>query len=163
MSKLMLLGVLAGGLVGRTLLGQDQVPPTVAMTSARETRTVTLRVTVFSPDKSLLVPFCGEGEGGTETLCSLSVRVEVQSRAGWRTMRPRQRNVVLGGVPPDKWKVRVISAGGRHDFFFAFTKDDFLVGRGQRLRIVIDTWLDEQSMRSHGQPIQVTSPAFDCP
>ena len=78
-------------------------------------------------------------------------------------MKPGYREVVLGGVPPDKWKFRLIPAGRRHDFFFALTKDDFAVERGQRLRVVVDAWSDEQSMRSRQQPIQLASPAFDCP
>ena len=118
---------------------------------------------MFSAEKELLVPYCAKGEGGTETLCNLSIHIEVETRAEWRPMKPRHREVVLGGIRPDKWKFRLIPAEQRRDFLFAFTKDDFAVHRGQRLRVVVDAWSDEQSMRTGQQPIRLASPAFVCP
>jgi hypothetical protein len=114
--------------------GQTTSKPTAEVTSARVTRTVSLRVNVIAAERQLLVPYCAEGEGGTETLCNLSIHVEIETREGWHPMKPRLRKVVLGGVPPDNWKFQLIPAGRGRDFFFAFTKDDFAVEHGQRLR-----------------------------
>ena len=165
MSKRVFPIVLTGALLAmaQALPSQNASKPTAEVTSAQVSRSVSLRISVFSPEKDLLVPYCGEGEGGGESLCNLSIHVEVETREGWRPMKPRFREVVLGGVPPDKWKFRLIPAGRRHDFYFVFTEDDFAVERGQRLRVVVDTWSDEQSMRTRQKPTQLASPAFDCP
>jgi len=78
-------------------------------------------------------------------------------------MRPRFKEVVLGGMPPDKWMFQRIPAGRKHDFLFTFTRDDFAVETGQQMRAVVDAWPDEPSMRARQGSIQLTSPAFDCP
>src|SRR5205807_7830384 len=135
--KLVLLSAVTGPLFATTQApsGQSVSHPTAGVTSVRISRTVSVQMTVFSAKKELLIPYCAEGEGGTEILCNLSIHIE--TRAEWRPMKPRHREVVLGGIPPDKWKFRLIPAEQRRDFLFAFNKDDFAVHRGQRLRVVV--------------------------
>ncbi len=59
--------------------------------------------------------------------------------------------------------VRLLPAGQAHDFSFTFPKEEFAVERGQRLRVVVTAWSDEQSMKNDKQAIQLASPAFECP
>jgi hypothetical protein len=143
--------------------GQDASTPTVSVSLADATRSVPFEITVVSGQKDIIVPYCGEGEGGSETLCNLAIHIEVESKNGWHRIKPRYPEVVLGGVPPDKWNPQVIPAKHRHDFYFAFSKNDFAVERGQRLRIVVYAWPDEPSMRTGRDPIRLTSAAFNCP
>jgi len=164
MCKQTLWGILLEVLVATVRLsGQTAATPAADVVDARSSLTVSLRITVSSAEEELLVPYCSEGEGGTASFCNVAIHIEVKTPEGWRRMKPRHREVVLGGVPPDKWKLQRIAAGRRLDFSFAFTKDDFAVDRGQRLRAVVDAWHDEQSMRTGQQPIQLVTPAFDCP
>jgi hypothetical protein len=45
----------------------------------------------------------------------------------------------------------------------SFRKEEFAVERGQRLRVVVNAWPDEESMKTDKQAIHLTSPAFECP
>src|SRR4029077_1869996 len=143
--------------------GQNASTPTVRLSRAYAVRSVSFAINVVSGQKDIVVPYCGVGEGGSEALCSLAIHIEIESKEGWHRIKPRYREMVLGGVPPDKWKPLVIPAKHGHDFDFGFSKNDFAVERGQRLRIVVYAWPDEPSMRTGRDPIKLTSAAFDCP
>jgi hypothetical protein len=143
--------------------GQDASTPRVSVSRVDAVRSVSFEITVVSGQKDIVVPYCGVGEGGSEALCNLAIHVEVQGKDGWHRIEPRHRERVLGGVPPDKWKPLVIPAKHGHDFDFGFSKNDFAVEGGQRLRIVVYAWPDEPSMRTGRDPIKLTSAAFNCP
>jgi hypothetical protein len=149
--------------IGQPLLSQNTPKANASVANVQLIETVSLQLTVFSPETQLIVPYCGEGESGSETLCNLAIHVEVETGSGWRPMRLRTTDAVLGGVPSDRWKVRQIAAGRRRDFVFAFPKNEFAVEHGQRLRIVIDAWPDEHSMKMGGAPIKLTTAPFKCP
>jgi hypothetical protein len=142
---------------------QNAATPTVRVSRVDAVRSVSFEITVVSGQKDIVVPYCGLGEGGGETLCNLSIHIEVESKDGWHPIKPRYREVVLGGVPPDKWNPQVIPAGQWHNFDFGFSKNDFDVEAGQHLRIVVDAWPDEPSMRIGRNPIKLTSTTFKCP
>lgn len=165
MAKRMLLGILTGLLLATTQIvsGQNSSTPRVDVPRVQLIRSVSIQIRLFSAEKELVVPYCGEGEAGTESLCNLSIHIEVETRGGWRPMQLRHSDAVMGGIPPDKWKFQIIPAKSWHDFFFAFSKDEFAVERGQRLRVVVTAWADEQSMRTGDHPIHLTSPPFECP
>jgi len=165
MAKRVLFGILTGVFLAttQTVSGQNLSKPRADVPRVQLIQSVSIQVTLFSAEKELLVPYCSEGEGGTESLCNLSIHIEIETQGRWRPIKLRHSDAVMGGIPPDKWKYRVIPAENRHDFFFAFSKDDFAVERGQRLRVVVTAWPDEQSMRTGKQPIQLTSPPFGCP
>src|SRR5205807_9135945 len=86
--KLVLLSAVTGPLFATTQApsGQSVSHPTAGVTSVRISRTVSVQMTVFSAKKELLIPYCAEGEGGTEILCNLSIHIE--TRAEWRPMKP---------------------------------------------------------------------------
>ena len=152
-------------LFGITLPLSSQSPPRANASIADVVliQTVSVRITVSSPETQLFVPYCGEGESGSEALCNLAIHIEAETRDGWRPMRLRTTDAVLGGAPSDRWKVRQIPAGRRHDFVFAFPKNEFAVERGERLRIVVDAWPDEQSMKTGGAPVRLATAPFECP
>jgi len=103
MPNRVLLNILAMVLLGTTqpLSGQIATKPSVQMTSVELAHLVSLRVTVFSPDKDLLVPYCGGGDDKPEYLCVLPSYLEVQTSKGWRRMKLRHGGV-MGEVP---WNV----------------------------------------------------------
>ena len=49
------------------------------------------------------------------------------------------------------------------EFIFRFSRDYFEVDPGQQLRVVIDVWKDEQSMKDGEEPIKLYSQPFKCP
>lgn len=165
MTKRVLLNGLTIVVFGMTqpLPSQNASKPSACVTEAQVSHSVYVTIRLFSGDKELFVPYCGEGEGGTEHLCNLPTHLQVATRKGWMPVKLRHPDAVLGGVPPDRWRVRRIAAGQWHDFLFFFPKDDFAVETGQRLRYVVDVWPDEQSMRTAGRPIQLATPPFKCP
>jgi len=145
------------------LFGQRPQKPRAEVSNVQLTRSVLIEVTMFAADKILFVPFCGESDAGTKSLCYGPARVEVQKRGNWRPVELRHRDAILGALAPDRRKAEKIEAGGRGRFILAISKDDFAVETGQRLRLVVDAWPNEQSARNGGQPIQMVTPSFGCP
>jgi hypothetical protein len=164
MAKRMLLGILTTALLATTLVlsGQNASEPSVRTKSVEVTHLVSVEITVLSPEKDLVVPYCGDGGGRTESLCILPAYLEVHTNQGWRHVNLRHGGV-LGGVPLNLRKVQLIPAGKNHDFSFSFRKEEFEVERGQQLRVVVAAWPDEQSMRTDEQPIHLASSSFECP
>ncbi len=147
----------------QALSGQNASKPSVQTKGVDLTHLVSVEITLFSPEHDLLVPNYGNGEGRAESLCIRPAYLEVQTSRGWQPVKLRHSDAVLGSVPLDQRRVRLIPAGQKHDFSFAFPKEEFAVERGQRLRVVVTTWPDEQSMKDDKQAIQLASPAFECP
>jgi hypothetical protein len=164
MPKRVLLNILTIVLLGTTqpLSGQIATKPSVQMTSVELAHLVSLRVTVFSHDKDLLVPYCGGGDDKPEYLCVLPSYLEVQTSKGWRRMKLRHGGV-MGLVPLDRRKVQLIPSGKSQDFSFNFRTEDFEIEHGQRFRVVVTAWPDEQSMRADEPPIRLASQSFQCP
>ena len=146
----------------QTLSGQNASRPSVQITRVELSHLVSVRVTVFSPEKDLWVYCCGEDADKTEHLCVLPAYLEARTNEGWRRMELKHSGV-LGGVPVDRRNVQLIPAGKNHDFSFGFRTDDFDVKRGQSLRVVVTAWPDEQSMRNDEPPIRLASLPFKCP
>ena len=157
-----LLGVLLG--VTGSLSGQQISEPSARIKDVRRSQWVSVEISVSASDKDLFVPYCGGGGTDTEFLCSLPTRLETKAKKGWSPVNYREGiAAVLGGLPSDKWKVRVVPAGQQHTFSYGFPKNDFGLERGQVLRYVVPVWPDEQSMRNDGQPILLVTPPFKCP
>jgi hypothetical protein len=110
----------------------------------------------------MFVPYCGEMEG-VPILCMTAVRMEVEAKQGWRPANLRTTFGVLGGMTLDRASGKVVAPSTTVFFVFRFSRRFFEVDPGQRLRVVVDAWADEESMRSGGRPTQLSSPAFECP
>lgn len=167
LSKRRIFALLIAILFGRGSLisGQAGSKPNVQVTDVRVWRTMSITVSIFAGDRDLVVPYCGLGGSSRESLCGppTPTRLEVQTAKGWHPVGLRTNDAVLGALSPQVWKARLVPARKWHVFSLLFSKDDFAVETGQRLRLVIDAWPDEQSMRSGGRPIQLTTTAFECP
>jgi hypothetical protein len=113
--------------------------------------------------QQLFVPYCVEHELGDRVLCVVGSRLEVQAEDGWRPALPRQEGTALAGIPLRRARGRAVPPGSTEHFIFEFSKDFLAVDAGQRLRIVVDVWRTEESMRAGDASIKLTSPPFDCP
>src|SRR5260370_10634435 len=156
------LPVIAMVVVGTALSGQNASKPSVKTKSVELTHLVSVEITLFSPEHDLFVPYCGDGGGRAEFLCIRPAYLEVQTSRGWLPVKLRHSDAALGGVPLAQRRVRLIPARQKHDFSFAFPKEEFEVERGQRLRVVMSAWPDEQSMEDDKQASQFVSSAFAC-
>jgi len=145
------------------LTAQQSQHSRIQLNDTRIARVFSIRLTVFAVDQDLMIPFCGEGEGGTRTLCSLPTRLEVKTLQGWKTVKLKHSHRILGGIPPDKWKAQPVKNSQHGDFIFIFHIDEFDTRSGDELRLVVDTWPDEESMRSGKNPINFISSTFKSP
>lgn len=148
--------------MGNTSWAQS-VAPKIQATGIQLVNSVVGDVLIDAPNRSVVIPFCGEGESGRQSLCSLSSHFEVQTPTGWISAKLRYKDVVLGGMTSKQWKLQTIPSGERQAFSFAFSKNVYAIDRGQKVRIVVDAWLDEASAREGKNPIQLITPPFDCP
>ena len=128
----------------------------------RDRYTIIVDVWVHAGAQPLFVPYCGIEESGMEHLCALAARLEVHSPKGWRKAEIREGNT-LSARDPRKAEVKLVPARSKNWFTFVFNTDVLGIPPGARLRIVVDTWPSEKSLRDGSPPIKVTSPEFLCP
>jgi hypothetical protein len=111
----------------------------------------------------LFVPYCAEFEGGDKVLCTMATHLEVHTAQGWHRAKLRTTFAVLGGLSLDRAKGDMVPAGTRVTFSYQFSRRYFEVEPGQQLRVVVEAWPDEQSMKTGGKSIEVVSTPFKCP
>ena len=137
---------------------QDQHGASLVALSTKTLVEVSLNLQ--ASQEPLFVPYCEKVENGEESLCT--ARLEVQASGGWSSARLKPGLTgTLGGVITTKR--RLISLGHGAMFTFAFSMDIFAITHGQRLRVVVDGWPAEHSIKSSGQSIQLASTPFECP
>jgi len=123
---------------------------------------VTLQLRTF--DQQVFVPYCGQLESGEKILCTVATHLEVETHNGWHPAKLRTRYGVLGGVSLEGAKGALIPPHTDTSFAFQFSRRFFEVDPGQRLRLVVETWGDERSMRAGDRSLrQLVSPSFRCP
>lgn len=122
---------------------------------------VTAGFLLATSENPMFVPYCGKTESGEELLCTLAARLEVQTPRGWDKAEVMNANLLTKN--PRKAEGRLIPPRSKSSFFFHFNPDVYRIPPGTRLRVVVDAWPNENSMRSGAPPIQVTSPEFVCP
>ena len=139
-----------------TILAVYPASPEVIIEGVRSV--LFIRVRVNTMDKQLAVPYCQEFEDG-ERLCYHSSRLEIRSQEGWLPVKTRYKEIVLGDRPPS---IRVVAPREGRTFLY-FIPKVCAVEHGDLLRLVIDAWPSEQSMKRGSQPNRITSPAFVFP
>jgi len=151
--------------LGSPCPAQNASRPSVHVTDLRPVHSVDVTMSVFSGNQDLFVPYCGENLPGRELLCGppAPTHLEVQTAKGWRPVGLKWKSAVLGTLAPERWKARAIPARSWHSFVLVIPKDDLAVDTGVQLRVVIDAWPDERSMRNGARPIQLTTSPFKCP
>ena len=122
---------------------------------------VSLRLTTL--ERQVFVPYCGESEYGEKILCTLGTHLEVQTSQGWRPAKLRTTYGVLGAVRLGHASGSLIGPKDGAPFIFQFSRRFFEVEPGQQLRVIVDVWPDEQSMKTSGRSFQLASPPFQCP
>ena len=116
-----------------------------------------------APDLEIFVPYCGESEGGGKVLCVAATRLEVETKTGWHPAKLRTTYGVLGALSLDRARGVLIAPKNEASFSFQFSTYFFEVAPGQRLRVVVDAWSNEESMKTGGPSMQFVSPPFKCP
>jgi hypothetical protein len=124
---------------------------------------ITVVVTVVTGGRQLFLPACGESDTGIPFLCDASVRLEAQSNGKWHAAQLETRYGLQSVTPLAKVGGGILSAQVEHTAIFRFDRAGYRVKGGQRLRLVLETWPDEQAMRSGAAPTRLTSGAFRCP
>jgi hypothetical protein len=114
-------------------------------------------------EKPIFVPYCGESEGGEKVLCTVATHLEVKTKDGWRPAKLRITFGVLGALSLSHARGVQIAPKSSASFSFQFSRRFFEVDSGQQLRVRVDAWSDEQSMKAGRQPTQFISPPFNCP
>ncbi len=122
---------------------------------------VEVELWLYTAGDPLFVPYCGKEESGGEVLCGLGAHLQLWTSKGWR--KAEVRNATLTGRDPRKAEGRLIPPRSKGSFTLVFSTDAFGIPPGTRLRVVVDAWANEDSMRSGAPPTQVTSPEFLCP
>lgn len=108
-----------------------------------------------------VVPYCGKDVAGIDHLCPQLTRLERWSSSGWSTApRPRSGSVPGGLSVTD---TSIIGPGQRASFEYTFTGGDYEVHAGDRLRVVIETWHDRDSVSKMAATSELVSEPFDLP
>ena len=122
-------------------------------------RLVTVRVTVYAGDRSLVIPNCAEAAGADRVFCS----AQLANKYG-RGIRVRKGLMAsLGLENPDKWKPVTLGRGGSGYFLFGFSTEMMDVRKGEPVRIRFQAWPDAESMHDWSKAKDLLSPVFRCP
>ncbi len=146
------------------LLSAQQAPQTAtaSIERVRAVPQVYVGIAIAAADRQLFVPYCGTSEGGEHILCTAGARLEVHTQGRWTPVKLRTTHGVLGAARLGRAGGRLIESRSRATFLLQFSTHFFEVEPGQRLRVVVDTWADEESMKKGHAPLPVASPAFKC-
>ena len=131
--------------------------------SIRAIPQVYIALRLRTSDQQLFVPYCGESESGEKILCTLGSHLQVHTGQGWRPVKLRTRYGVLGAASLGRVGGSLITPRSEASFSFQFSRRFFEIEPGQQLRVVVDAWLDMESMKTGGRSIQLTSAPFECP
>jgi hypothetical protein len=126
---------------------------------------VNVVMTLQTLNQQVVIPYCDDVMGTIKSLCTLDggAHLEVLTNQGWRVVKQRKTLGVVGGLPWDAVRSATIPANSNVDLRYKFSRRYFEVEPGQKLRLVIDTWSDEKSMKNREKGIELTSPSFTCP
>jgi hypothetical protein len=167
MTKRLALSLAAVALFGIARSQQGQNEPKqvgqVDVASVRAVPQVYVALRLRTSDQQVFVPYCGESDTGEKILCTLGAHLEVRTSRGWRPAKLRTTYGVLGASSLGRAGGSLIAPRSEASFSFQFSRRFFEVEPGQQLRVVVDAWPDEQSMKMSGRSIQLTSPPFECP
>jgi hypothetical protein len=114
-------------------------------------------------EEPIFVPCCWESEGGEKLLCTVATHLEAKTKDGWHSAKLRTTFGVLGGLSLSHARGIKIASNSTASFSFQFSTRFFEVHPGQQVRVRVDVWFDEQSMKAGQQPTQFISPPFICP
>jgi len=147
--------------------GEQKESPRLDLDNVWEVPQVYVSLRLRASDRQLFVPYCGKLEVGsrtTTTLCTAGTHLEVQHGAEWLPAKLRRTFGILGGERRlDLADVSLVAPRTQVEVEYLFSRRYFEVEPGQKLRVIVDVWPDEQSMRSGGKSTQIASPPFECP
>ena len=135
----------------------------VVIDDVRSVTYISIRVDIRSSENNICLAYAGLTEDGTEILYYNSIHLETDTGKGWKNVAYKWPEIKLGYLPSHLIKVKTLSSSCRHKFVIQFNKSLYLVTRGQKLRVIIDTWTDEESMRVGKPSIPLISDSFRCP
>jgi hypothetical protein len=127
--------------------------------TADQRQRVLIQVRVSSANQPIIVPVCDRLPDGTESPCM--IEVQAKTVHGWRLVQPKRAK--LGMVSPDLWNPHLLQARTSHDFSYGILRHQWKVTRGERVRVVVWVWKDEQAMRSMRNTIKLKTRPFACP
>lgn len=115
-------------------------------------------------EKSAYILYCADNFDGTKYLCPLQGSdLEVLTRHGWQRVKQKSIFGTLGPPSRDVVFSALIEPHSETTFRFEFSRDYFEVEPEQQLRVVIDTWVNERSMKNGDEAIKLHSQPFECP
>lgn len=138
-------------------------PSEARINSARAIPQIAVYIEIQAGKEQVVVARCGETLARMPILCTSRTRLEVQTQEGWKTARLRTAYGVLGGPPRGQETGMLVPGNERTSFAYVFSRRFFEVDSGQMLRVVVDTWPDEKSLKDGRPSGQLVSPPFECP
>jgi len=123
---------------------------------------VLVRVKLSAGDQSLVVPCCGVTKAGEKLLCLDSAHLQYRIAGQWRPVLLRRSFGILGAKPAP-FATTTVAAHESSSLVFLFSRRFFVVHPSQRLRLIVDTWPDQDSARQSRAAIKLEIPAFRCP
>lgn len=127
-----------------------------------ENQSVRIHYRVSAGGKLIFVPVCQQPTNEIAFPCM--VRIEVHTSQGWVPVQiKRKYKAKLGFLPAEYWKPQVVLPGQSASFTYSFLMKLFAIKQGERLRLAVDVWMDEKTMKTGENGIHVVSRSFACP
>jgi hypothetical protein len=164
--KMIMVSASAWLLIGALLFGQNHPWKPIQLRVER-TRAITaayVDLELNANDRQLAIPYCHDLLGGTKVLCTgTGAYLEAYTEEGWKPAKLRTTFGILGGVVWDVVRCAIVPTDGKVSLRFEFDRKFFEIEPGQQLRVVIDTYANEPSLRKETANSQFVSDPFECP
>ena len=137
------------------------MPTELSVQRVRRETVIIIPVSVRnSSEGQVFVPYCGE-LGKSHLLCTLAVHLEIRSAGRWQPVRAKSQESLFGGLALDNGIL--LNKGQEESFIYQFDATFFDVARGQELRLLVDSWPDQASMKTGANTVQFRSVPFVMP
>ena len=123
---------------------------------------VLVKLKLAAEDQPLVVPYCGLTKSGEKLLCLGSTHLQYRTAGQWRRV-PLRRSFGILGAQAAPFAAAAVPPHESMSFVFLFSRRFFVVLPGQRLRLIVDTWPDQDSAREGRDARKLQTQAFRCP
>lgn len=135
--------------------------PNLVLESVRRDTRISVRIRLENPSKSrMYIPYSGE-HGGEWFASVLAVHLESYTSSGWQPAKAVSGYPLLGGEPLER--CLAIEQGKTQSLLYQFDVNRYKLVHGQRLRLIVDAWTDETSLKTKPPTERLLSPEFKMP
>jgi len=124
---------------------------------------IPIKFQINAKAQHLFIPSCGKDPSGVDALCVFgAVFVERFDGEKWLRIKPGYPGEVFGVDVENKNYIHV-APGSHSEVIFYLNRDFYHAHRGDKLRLEVEFWDEQEAMNKGKAAGRILSPIFACP